>query len=443
MAGLVIVLAVAAGPKLMKVALADDANTEKETGQGIVTTLMTVQASALTKDLFFIGTLEREATSNLSSRITAAVLTTHVTEGQTVKQDDLLVTLDQESLAAKKSIMLAQQQTLSNQISYLGGEVSSFYSNHPMVYKLSSLNDSLEFQKQEYESAKILYEAGAISELALDQAALQINTMAYQAQELEATMNSSYDQLKNERQTALSRRNEIDAAIRELELTLSEAEIRAPYDGIIRQLHVAAGDLAAPGKPIVTLDKGGVNKVVLQVGETDLIQLKHGMSAELTFSGSEVIQYGTVTSVSPSIHPVTRIGQVELSVTDMTLEAPVGASVQVRVVLEKEENQLMIPLDAVKSLNNQYVVYVSEDGQRVVEREVTIGKKQNDSYQILEGLEAGDAIAVNNLDALFDGAAIYNFGGSVKDNMDGTPVAKTNSVPTTNSVPKTNSEVRP
>ncbi len=416
--GIAAVLAVFAGPKLMKVVLAEDAGTEKEASRGIVTELMTVQTSTLSKDLFFIGTLESEATSNLSSRITAAVLTTHVTDGQTVKKGDLLVTLDQESLAAKKSIMLAQRQTLSSQISYLSSEVSSFYSDSPMIYKLSSLQDSLEFQKQEYESAQILYEAGAISELALDQAALQINTMAYQAQELEATLNSNYDQLKNEKQTALSRRNEIDAAIRELELTLSEAEIRAPYDGVIRQLHVAAGDLAAPGKPVVTLDKGGVNKVVLQVGETDLIQLKSGMSAELTFSGSDVIQYGTVTSVSSSIHPVTRIGQVELSVSDMTIEAPVGASVQVRVVLEEEENQMMIPLDAVKTLNNQDVVYVSEDGQRVVEREVTTGNKQGESYQILEGLEAGDVIAINNLDALYDGAVIYNFSGSTEVGAD-------------------------
>lgn len=290
-----------------------------------------------------------------------------------------------------------------------------------MIYKLSSLQDSLEFQKQEYESAQILYEAGAISELALDQAALQVDTMAYQAQELEASMNNTYDQLKNEQQTALSKRNEIDAAIREMELTLSEAEIRAPYDGTVRQLHIAAGDLAAPGKPIVTLDKGGVSKVVLQVGEMDLIQLKSGMSAELTFSGSEVIQYGIVTLVSPSIHPVTRIGQVEISVDGMTLEAPVGASVQVRVVLEEEENQVMIPLEAVKSLNYKDVVYVSEDGRRVVEREVTIGKKENERYQILEGLEPGDVIAVDNLDALYDGAAIYNFSGSTDVDLEVRP----------------------
>ncbi|MZQ96772.1 MAG: efflux RND transporter periplasmic adaptor subunit [Acidaminobacter sp.] len=416
--GLVAILAVIAGPKLMKVVLAEDTTNEKEANRGIVTELMMVQASTLSKDLFFLGTLESEATSTLSPKITAAVLSTHVTEGQRVKQGNLLVTLDQESLAAKKSIMLAQRQTLSYQISYLSSEVGSFYSDSPMIYKLSSLKDSLEFQKQEYESAQLLYEAGAISELALDQAALQINTMTYQAQELEATLNSTYDQLKNEQQTALSKRNEIDAAIRELELTLSEAEIRAPYDGIVRQLHVAAGDLAAPGKPVVTLDKDGVSKVVLQVGETDLIQLKSGMNAELTFSGNEAIQYGIVNSVSPSIHPVTRIGQVEISVDELTLEAPVGASVQVRVVLEEEENQVMIPLEAVKSLNTQDVVYVSEDGLRVVEREVTIGKKQNESYQILEGLEPGDVIAVDNLDALYDGAAIYNFSGSTEVGAD-------------------------
>lgn len=408
-AGLAVALAVFAGPKVMKAALAEDQGTAEEPNRGIVTELSAVQPSTLSRDLFFMGTLESEATSNLSSKITAAVLKTHAAEGQAVKQGDLLVTLDQEALAAKKSIMLAQRQTLSNQIAYLSGEVGSFYSDNPMNYKLSSLNESLEFQKQEYESAQILYEAGAISELALDQAALQIDTMTYQAQELEATMNSTYDQLRNEKQTALSRRNEIDAAIRELNLTIAEAEVRAPYDGIIRQLHVAAGDLAAPGKPLVTMDKSGVQKVVLQAGETDLIQLKTGMSAELTFSGSEAVQMGTVTFVSPSIHPVTRIGQVEISVEGMTLEAPMGASVQVRVVLEQEENQMMVPLDAVKQLKGQYVVYVSEDGTSVVERQVTIGKKQNGKYQIIEGLEPGEVIAVTNLDDLYDGAAVYNF----------------------------------
>lgn len=408
-AGLVVAFAVIAGPKVMNAARAEDQSAAQETNAGIVTELWTVKPSTFTKDLFFMGTLESEATSNLSSKISAVVLSIHAEEGESVEQGDLLVTLDQEALAAKKAIMLAQRQTLSNQIAYLSSEVGSFYSDSPMNYKLASLKESLEFQKQEYESAKLLYEAGAISELALDQAMLQIDTMTYQAQELEATMSSTYDQLNNEKQTALSRRNEIDAAIYELDLTLSEAEVRAPYDGIVRQFHVAAGDLSAPGKPLVTMDKSGVQKVVLQAGETDLIQLKAGMRAELTFSGSDAVQVGTVTSVSSSIHPVTRIGEVEISVEGMTLDAPVGASAQVRVVLEQEENQVMIPLEAVKQLNGESVVYVSEDGTRVVERPVTIGKKQGERVQITEGLKPGDVIAVTNLEALYDGGAIYDF----------------------------------
>ena len=408
-AGFVVALGVFVGPKVIKAVAAEDQSADQEMEAGIVTELWTVAPSTLTKDLFFMGTLESEATSNLSAKMTAQVLSIHAEEGQSVHQGDLLVTLDQEGLAAKKAIMTAQRQTLSNQIAYLDSEVGTFFLEHPMTYKLSSLKESLEFQKKEYESARILYEAGAISELALDQAALQIDSMTYQAKELEATLNSTYDQLNNEWRTALSRRNELDAAIHELDLTLSEAEVRAPYDGLVRQLHVAAGDLAAPGKPLVTMDKSGVQKVVLQAGETDLIQLKTGMRAELTFSGSEEVQMGTVTSVSSSVHPVTRIGQVEISVENMTLEAPVGASAQVRVVLEQEENQVMIPLEAVKQLNNETVVYVSEDGTRVVERWVTIGKKQGERFQITEVLMPGEVIAATNLEALYDGAAIYVF----------------------------------
>lgn len=387
----------------------DEATASAEEERGVVTALKTVERQTLAQDLTFTGTLESDSTAMISPKIAGSVVLINVHEGQAVKKGDILISLDQTQLQATKDTVLKKKATLNSQASYLEKEIADFSATNPITDKIAAAEDALSFQKDELEKSLVLYEAGAISQSAFDQAQNQVKALQHQRDELINTADASLNKLVQEKTTALHQLKELDSSLAEMDVSLSEMKIRAPFDGHIRQIMVSEGDLAIGGKPVVILDKSGLLKVSAQVSETDLSRLSEGMEAEITLPGSDKVYHSKISFVSTSVDPKSRMGMIEAALDEVVPVAIIGSSAKVRFILTREENQLIIPAEAVKDLKDRHVVYVCGDDLRVSERVVTVGIKVGNLYQILEGLEEGEKIAVNNLDSLYDGTSIYAF----------------------------------
>lgn len=378
-----------------------------EPQQGIVTELYEVKKVPMQQDLSYLGSIESESSSILSSKIMGNITSVNVSEGDIVHEGDILLELDAGQLEAKLNTTEQKRALLTEQLSYLESQVADFYTSNPVISRIGSAKLTYEYQNTEIGKLRILYEAGAISKSSLDQAEYQLENLKIQMKELEATADASYDKLVQERDMTLGQIAEIDSALEEISLSVKEALIRAPFDGQVAQLMVSVGELASVGRTLLTIDDIHRLQVVTQVGETDLGRIKPGMDAEITFVGSDEIVKGVVSYKSPSINPKTRIGEIRIALEIPEGEAVVGSSAKIRVFLDSTRNEIMIPASSVKTLGNDKIVFVYNGKGMVYERKLTIGENIDGKYHVIEGLAEGDIIAVRNIQALSDGVYIY------------------------------------
>lgn len=100
------------------------------------------------------------------------------------------------------------------------------------------------------------------------------------------------------------------------QLQVSKATVKAPIDGIVSKVQTAAGSLAGPGAPLLTLLSQDV-RVTIPVEEARLSQLAIGQPARISVAAYPGRTFaGAVAIVAPELDPATRTVQVTIRPTD-------------------------------------------------------------------------------------------------------------------------------
>jgi len=130
------------------------------------------------------------------------------------------------------------------------------------------------------------------------------------------------------------------------------------------------------------------------VGSADLPQLKKGLQAEITPSGSATKIFGTVKSVG-IIASSSSSGSASFPVTITVTGSPkglyAGGAATVSIIVKQVENVLSVQTNAVHTEGGKTVVHQMKDGAQV-STPVKVGTTYGPSTQILSGLKAGDKV---------------------------------------------------
>ncbi|MCL5733757.1 MAG: efflux RND transporter periplasmic adaptor subunit [Patescibacteria group bacterium] len=211
-------------------------------------------------------------------------------------------------------------------------------------------------------------------------------------------------------------------ALLDAQQTLAEYSITAPFDGTIAQIDVIVGDPASPGSAVATII---TSKSIadISLNEVDAAKLKIGDKATLTFDAipdltiaGDVSEIDTIGTVSQGV--VNYGVQIALETQDSRIKP--GMTVNAAVVTNVDQNVLMVPNSAVKSLGNTNYVEVMDvatsslsagaNGQYTVvssalpgRKIVQIGDANDSETEILSGLNEGDLVVVQS--AAFSGSA--------------------------------------
>ncbi|MFO7886976.1 MAG: efflux RND transporter periplasmic adaptor subunit [Eubacteriales bacterium] len=402
---IIIILSIVLG-RTVFLSLSEEQNLEEE-NTGVYANLIEVEKNKLTEELNFIGTVKSDSSSTLSPKITGEVNEILIDEGDYVKKGDLLLTLDKSQLEASMKTIFQKEITLNTQISYLKEQISTFYNSNPIMDKIRTVESNIAFQESELSKMEKLYEGDAISKTELDKAKHQLDTLKIQKSELNSTADNNYNQLVHEKNMSEKQLQELKSNLEEIELSMSNSQLAAPYDGIISQVMIEEGELAMPNKPAVIISSTENQKIVVNLSEADLKKVKIDTPVEFKIGSEGELQQGRVTFLSSNVNPATRVGSVEIMI-DSNKAYSTGSSAEVKFILSEIEDQILISASSVKALTEKNVVYIYKEGT-VKEQKVELGKKTGNMYQILSGLEEGDVIAENNLDSLYDGTSIYTF----------------------------------
>ncbi len=187
-------------------------------------------------------------------------------------------------------------------------------------------------------------------------------------------------------------------AMKESDVLLAQAVLRAPFDGLVSQVVVEVGDEVQPRTDIVEVVDPSVVEVDGIVDEIDVLSIRLGTQARVTVDAvpGETIR-GTVTQISPGARNqqgvVTYPIAISVEVRD-GLELREGLSAVASIVLREERDVLLVPQQALYGTFDEPLVRVVDSSGALEDRAVVLGASDEFWVSVKEGLREGEQVAM-------------------------------------------------
>jgi RND family efflux transporter MFP subunit len=197
-----------------------------------------------------------------------------------------------------------------------------------------------------------------------------------------------------------------DANARAIRTMQENTVLTSPVSGVVTAKNYDAGDLPA-GLPILTIEQQQPLKVIVNVNESEYPKVKKGMPVTVTFDtyGDEVFQ-GQVYLIHPTVDATSRTFQVEVTITNRQDKVRTGMFARVAFNYGNTMS-IVVPDRAVQKQVGSGVRYVwVYQGGEVEFREVELGQRLEDRYEVKGGLAAGTQVVVTGASRLVDGAKV-------------------------------------
>ncbi len=199
---------------------------------------------------------------------------------------------------------------------------------------------------------------------------------------------------------------EIVASLEVAETQLAQKRIVAPFDGRLGIRHISVGSLVSPGQQITTLDDITPIKLDFNVPELVFASLAVGQKVSATSGAYPQRAFeGVIQSIDSRVDPMTRSILVRAEVpNDEGLLRP-GMLLRVEL-LRSVDNVLLLPERAIVPMDTRHFVYVVGADNIAKERQVTIGRRQPGSVEIIDGITPGEKIVTDGIVRMRDGIEV-------------------------------------
>jgi membrane fusion protein (multidrug efflux system) len=299
------------------------------------------------------GSIQPAKRADLRAEISAVVIAVLKENGDPVKTGDVLVRLDDTAIRD----MLASARTAA-----------------------MSANEAYSQAERQYERMVNLGKDGVVS--------------TQQVEEAEVRRNSAQS-------AAETARSQLVAAEQQQSRTL----VRAPFNGIVSDRQVSAGDTAQVGKELVKVIDPTSLRFEGLVSANSIGSVRAGQKVHFRIHGSEgQTYYGSITRVNPAANAMTR--QVEVLVDFDKGQQPPGIAglyAEGQVEVSAVEG-LALPENVIVRAGDDAYAWLVKDGA-VHKVPLKLGERDQRSGDttLLEGLAAGDMVLRYPTTALHDG----------------------------------------
>lgn len=207
------------------------------------------------------------------------------------------------------------------------------------------------------------------------------------------------DKATLQRDTARASADAARAALAQARAQTRYATVTSPIAGVVTRKLAEAGDLAAPGQPVVVVDDPDRIQIEAQLSSDLFAQVKAGQSIEVALEGGSTAA-GRVSRIVPVADPVTRTHLIKVDLPRGA--APVGAYARLRVT-QGQRNALVVPARAVGMRAGVRGVFVVAADGRAHFRMIRAGETRADAVEVQAGLAEGERVIVRGMESLANG----------------------------------------
>jgi len=275
-----------------------------------------------------------------------------------------------------------------------------------------------------------MYQGGIASEAAYEEAERKYRTLTQDLERLKLAVQVAE---KNQERAQLSLRElvgsmddneylrdvqqaEIQRLESELEILrgdLSKTEIRAPVDSVVLEKYIEDSRVLQPGTPLMRLGDLTTIEIESDILSEEVTRIAVGDPVEISGKalGNRALT-GEVTRIYPSgFKKISALGieqqrvKILVGFDNGEVHLRPGTSVDIRVITERHENAVAVPERATFKLDDGWAVFRVNSGRAKL-APVTIGLKNDEWAEIVEGLAPGDVIITERKNELGDGVRI-------------------------------------
>lgn len=311
-----------------------------------------VTAVSTTDTVAADGVVEAERQSDIAAQVPGRVTALLVNAGDSVKAGQTLIRIDER---------IAQQQALAGRS------------------QVAALAAQLDAATKEYQRQRTLYQQGFLSQAALERAESQFKTA----------------QAQTKAQMA-----QVESAVVQTGLHI----LAAPYEGIVAKTDVQLGDMAVPGKVLITLYDPRQMRVTVNVPQTRIAGLRReAVRVEIPAAPPALAALELKEMVVlPTADPVSQTVQIRLPLPALLKGLTPGmfARAYLPVVAKGSATRVRVPSQAVFHRSELTAVYVVDKDGKPQMRLVRTGRVEGGQVEILAGLEVGERVVLDPLAAI-------------------------------------------
>jgi RND family efflux transporter MFP subunit len=315
----------------------------------------------------------------------------NVDYGSRVKEGDVMAELEIPELQAQLDQDAAAIRSAADQVTH---------ANHELK-RLEAQHDVLDLQ---YKRLKSVAEArpGLVAQQEVDDA--HGKDLAADAQ-VEAG--------KAATQTAQSQLDVAKAREQHDKVLYAYSRITAPFAGVVTQRYANYGTLMQAGTgsstqalPLVRLSKDDKFRLVIPVPESYVKSIHVGDPVQVKVPSLDKVLPAKVARFSVDVSADTRTMHTEVDVPNPSHNLIQGVYAEATLMLERKNNALVVPLQAVNHSGNEATVFLVDVNNILQQRKIHVGMQTASDAEVLSGLNEGDRVVVSDTSGLKVGTEV-------------------------------------
>jgi len=302
------------------------------------------------------GKIQASKSAELSTRIMGFVKNVHVNVGDKVSENQLLVSINNSDLQAKKA------------------QVSAGITQTKTAFINAEKN---------YNRFKNLLESNSVTQKEMDD------------------MTANYQMAKAGLEVANQQKNEIDAQFK-------YSNITAPFNGIVTSKNIKKGDMANPGMTLISIENPTNFEVLAMVPESEIAQIHKETQVTVLVKSINKILQGKVAEISTSAKNTggQYLVKVKLEKTPANILSGMFTTIQFPIDKKNTSTMVLIPVDALVKNGQLSGIYTVSQTNTAMLRWLRLGKTYGNQVEVLSGLNADESYIVSAEGKLFNGVKI-------------------------------------
>jgi RND family efflux transporter MFP subunit len=348
--------------------------------------------TAIPRKIEFVGSLAGTEQVTLSSEVEGTVETVRSDLGDPVRKGQVLALLVEDEFLQRKEQARAELDQVSARLGIPPGSEGVDIEKTSLVRKALAEFDNA---RKDLERRKDLAGKNLIAMKDVDDAEARFLVA-------EANVRGSREEANNLLATLRGKRASLSIA----EKKLRDTRVKSPIDGYIESRMVSAGEYVKVGTPLFRIVDDRTIRLLGEVPEFYAASLAAGLAVELSVDGRPGKTYrGTLKRISPASNAANRAIQVEGNFPNAKRELKSGFFGKAAILLRVDPDGVSVPKQAVVTFAGVEKVFVI-DNNAARERRVKLGQDLGDRVEVVEGIAAGNRVAVSHTGKLVEGSRV-------------------------------------